>query len=239
MTDQSPTADLLSVETPESVAFDYRLAGLASRGFALMVDAVIISGIGLVEALLAWALYAFLGTVSRALQSASSPWLVGGLLIAFFLTAYGYFLIGEVRGQGQTWGKRWMGLRVVRDDGSRVRFGDSVIRNTIRLIDFLPGNFTVGMVSIMVTRQHKRLGDMAAGTVVVRDDTGELRLDDGGLDERVLLAREFLERRASLISDAARWQVGAAILETFGEQPQPGWDEPALAARLAELARHM
>ena len=237
MTDQSQNADVLRVETPESVAFDYRLAGLASRGFALMLDAVIITGIGLGEALVAWGTWALLGSISKALQAASEAWLVAGLLIVFFATAYGYFLIGEVRGQGQTWGKRWMGLRVVRDDGSRVRFGDSVIRNLIRLVDFLPGNFTVGMVSIMVTRQHKRLGDMAAGTVVVRDDKDELRLDDGGQDNRVLLAREFLERRSGLISDAARWQVGASILETFGEQPQPGWDEPALAARIAELAQ--
>ena len=237
MTDQTQTADLLSVETPESVAFDYRLAGLASRGFALMIDAVIITGIGIVETLVAWGIWALLGAVSKALQVSSATWIVAGTLVAFFITAYGYFLIGEVRGQGQTWGKRWMGLRVVRDDGSRVRFGDSVIRNLIRLVDFLPGNFTVGMVSIMVTRQHKRLGDMAAGTVVVRDDRDELRLDDGGQDERVLLAREFLERRAGLISDAARWQVGATVLATFGEQPQPGWDEPALAARVAELAQ--
>lgn len=236
MSDQTPSADLLSVETPESVAFDYRLAGLASRGFALMIDAVVISGIGVVEALIAWGIWAALASVGQ-LQAAAQTWILAVLLVTFFITAYGYFLVGEVRGQGQTWGKRAMGLRVVRDDGSRVRFGDSVIRNTIRIIDFLPGNFTVGMVSIMVTRQHKRLGDMAAGTVVVRDDKDELRLDDGGLDERVLLAREFLDRRPGLISDAARWQVGASILETFGEQPQPGWDEPALAARLAELAR--
>ncbi|HEY5506492.1 MAG TPA: hypothetical protein VIK83_03280, partial [Coriobacteriia bacterium] len=112
----------------------------------------------------------------------------------------------------------------------------SVIRNLIRIVDFLPGNFTVGMVSILVTHQHKRLGDMAAGTVVVRDDRDELRLDDGGQDERVLLAREFLDRRGGLISDEARWQVGVSVLETFGERPQPGWDEPTLAGRLADLS---
>jgi len=236
MTDQPQSRDLLSVETPESVAFAYRLAGLASRGFALMIDALIITVIGIGEALAAWGIYALIGLVSKPLQAESASWLTGGLLVVLFTSAYAYFLIGEVRGHGQTWGKRWMGLRVVRDDGSRVRFGDSVIRNLIRLIDFLPGNFTVGMVSIMVTRQHKRLGDMAAGTVVVRDDRDELRLDDGGQEDRVLLAREFLDRRGGLTSDEARWQVGVAVLETFGETPQPGWDEPTLAGRIADLS---
>jgi uncharacterized RDD family membrane protein YckC len=236
MADQPQTQNLLSVETPESVAFAYRLAGLASRGFALMLDALIITGIGIGEALLAWGIYAIVGLISKPLQAESVSWLIGGLLVVLFASAYAYFLIGEVRGHGQTWGKRWMGLRVVRDDGSRVRFGDSVIRNLIRIVDFLPGNFTVGMVSIMVTRQHKRLGDMAAGTVVVRDDRDELRLDDGAQDRRVLLAREFLDRRGGLASDEARWQVGVAVLETFGEAPQPGWDEPTLAGRIADLS---
>jgi len=125
---------------------------------------------------------------------------------------------------------------VVRDDGSRVRFGDSVIRNLLRIADILPGNYTIGMVSILVTKQHKRLGDMAAGTVVIRDEVGELRLDDAGEDPRVLLAREFLDRRPSLATDAARWQVGVSILETFGETPEPAWDEPTLAGRIADLS---
>ena len=236
MTDLPQTQDLLSVETPESVAFAYRLAGLASRGFALIVDTLIVALIGLAEALLAFGLFAAVRAASPSAGEASASWIVGGLLIAVFVTFWGYFVLGEVLGNGRTWGKRWMGLRVVRDDGSRVRFGDSIIRNLLRIADGLPGNYTVGMVSILVTKQHKRLGDMAAGTVVIRDETEELRLDDGGEDPRVLLAREFLDRRATLTSDAARWQVGASVLETFGEAPQPGWDEPTLAGRIADLS---
>jgi uncharacterized RDD family membrane protein YckC len=236
MTDQPQANDLLRVETPESVAFAYRLAGLASRGFALMLDTLIVCLIGVGESLIAWGVYAIIHALFPSQATDAVSWILGALLVVFFLTAYGYFLVGEVLGHGQTWGKRWMGLRVVRDDGSRVRFGDSVIRNLLRLADILPGNYVVGMVSILVTRQHKRLGDMAAGTVVVRDDTGELRLDDGGQEQRVLLAREFLDRRSGLISDAARWQVGVAVLEAFGEAPRPGWDESTLAGRLADLS---
>lgn len=236
MTDESQTVDLLSVETPESVAFAYRLAGLASRGFALMLDTLMQVLFWLAEALLAWLLYLAIAAFSPSAAATAGPWVVGGLLIAIFVTFWGYFIVGETLGNGRTWGKRWMGLRVVRDDGSRVRFGDSVIRTLLRVADILPGNYTVGMVSILVTRQHKRLGDMAAGTVVIRDEVGELRLDDGGLEPRVRLAREFLDRRASLASDAARWQVGVSVLETFGESPQPGWDEATLAGRIADLS---
>jgi uncharacterized RDD family membrane protein YckC len=236
VTDQPHTEGLLSVETPESVAFAYRLAGLASRGFALMLDTLMIGLIGLGEALLALGVYLAIDAVSASAAETTVPWIVGALLIVIFLTGWGYFIVGEVFGNGQTWGKRWIGVRVVRDDGSRVRFGDSVIRNLLRIGDILPGNYTVGMVSILVTGQHKRLGDMAAGTVVIRDEKGELRLEDGGEDARVLLAREFLDRRPTLASDAARWQVGVAVLETFGEAPEPGWSEPVLAGRIADLS---
>jgi uncharacterized RDD family membrane protein YckC len=235
MTDTSPTSDLLSVETPESVAFAYRLAGLGSRGLALMLDTLVVGLFLLVEGLLFLGAYWVLTRISVQSATDATPWLIGAFIIVAFLTAWGYFIVGEVFGNGRTWGKRWLGLRVVRDDGSRVRAGDSVIRNLLRIADFLPGNYAVGMVSILFTRQNKRLGDMAAGTVVIRDETTELRLDDGGEDKRVLLAREFLERRASLNSEAARVQVGIAVLGTFGEQPAPGWDEATMAGRIADL----
>lgn len=235
MTDTSPTSDLLSVETPESVAFAYRLAGLGSRGLAFMLDTLMIGLFAVAEGLLFAGAYWLIGRASEQGAADAAPWLVGAFIIVVFLTGWGYFIVGEVFGNGRTWGKRWLGLRVVRDDGSRVRAGDSIIRNLMRIADILPGNYAVGMVSILFTRQNKRLGDMAAGTVVIRDETTELRLDDGGEDERLLLAREFLDRRGSLTSEAARVQVGIAVLATFGEPPQPGWDEATMAGRIADL----
>jgi uncharacterized RDD family membrane protein YckC len=235
MTDEPMRSDLLSVETPESVAFAYRLAGLGSRGFALILDTLMVGLIGIGEGLVAGGVYLALNAAAPRLAATAVPWIVGAFGVVVFLTAWGYFIVGEVFGNGRTWGKRWMGLRVVRDDGSRVRAGDSIIRNLLRIADALPGNYTVGMFAILFTRQHKRLGDMAAGTVVIRDETTELRLDDGGEDARVLLAREFLDRRAGLATAAARWQVGVAVLGTFGEQPAATWDEATLAGRIADL----
>lgn len=235
MGEQSGPVDLLSVETPESVAFAYRLAGLGSRGFALILDTLVIGFFGILEGLVAGGIYLVLDGSAPDTAASAAPWLIGTYIVALFITYWGYFIFGDVFSNGRTLGKLWMGLRVVRDDGSRVRAGDSVIRNLLRLADILPGNYAVGMFAILFTRQHKRLGDMAAGTVVIRDETQELRLDDGGVDERVLLAREYLERRAGMSSDAARWQVGVAVLATFGEVPQPTWTEPVLAGRIAQL----
>jgi hypothetical protein len=125
---------------------------------------------------------------------------------------------------------------VVRDDGSRVGVLDSVIRNLLRIVDILPGNYAVGMLCILLNPRHKRVGDMAAGTVVVRDSRElELHFDGGDESRQVALAKDFLSRRASL-TPAARFQVGSAVLRAFGEEPDPTWDEPTIAGRLADLS---
>lgn len=237
MPDASEDLELLSVETPESVAFAYELAGLGSRGLALMLDTVYLSLIILAEFLVA-----FLGVVvfayftKTSIIAGLSVWVFAGVGIAAFVTYWGYYIFGEVARNGRTPGKRQFGIRVVRDDGSRVGVLDSFIRNLLRIVDALPATYAVGIVSMLFSARHKRLGDMAAGTVVVRD-TGELTLlSDGGDDaRRIALAREFLNRRPQLTPDA-RWQVGAAVLATFGEEPAAGWDEPTVAGRIADLS---
>jgi uncharacterized RDD family membrane protein YckC len=236
MTDGDATTELFRVETPESVAFAYELAGLGSRGLALILDTLLLVlifiGEGAVFALAGWAASAAPGQAGERLL----PWLAGAALIVWFATYWGYFIAGEVWRNGRTWGKRRMGIRVVRDDGSRVGAGDSVVRNLLRIVDVLPGNYAVGMVCVLVSKRNKRVGDMAAGTVVVRD-TGEdeFVFQGGGVEPRVLLAREFLDRRESLTA-AARVQVGVEVLRTFREEPDPGWDEPTLAGRIADLS---
>jgi hypothetical protein len=162
------------------------------------------------------------------------PWLAGAALVVWFATYWGYFIAGEVWRNGRTWGKRRMGIRVVRDDGSRVGAGDAVVRNLLRIIDLLPGNYAVGMFCVLFSKRNKRVGDMAAGTVVVRDTGEDDLVFEGGVEPRILLAREFLDRRASL-TPAARMQVGIDVLRTLGEGPKPHWDEPTLAGRIADL----
>ena len=218
------------------MAFAYRLAGLGSRGLALLLDSLAIAGIVLAEgAVLAgvgWAISA----ISARVAASASPWLLGAFVVAAFFTSWGYFIVGEGLRGGRTWGKKRLGIRVVRDDGSRARIGDAIIRNLLRLVDALPGSYAIGMFAILFTRRNKRLGDMAAGTVVIRDtDDEELRFIGGGMPPAVLLAREFLDRRGGL-TEAARWQVGVEVLRALGEEPMPSWDEPLVAGRVADLS---
>jgi uncharacterized RDD family membrane protein YckC len=236
MSEGDATADLFEVETPESVAFAYELAGLGSRGLALILDTMMLVLITIGEAVLVFLAAVIVAAVAPGSADRVGPWFGGGLLVIMFVTYWGYFIAGEVWGNGRTWGKRRLGIRVVRDDGSRVGAGDSVLRNFLRIIDLLPGSYAVGMFCVLLSKRNKRLGDMAAGTVVVRD-TGDdaLLFSGGGVPGRVQVAREYLDRRAQL-TPAARVQVGVEVLRTFGEVPEPEWDEPTMAGRVADLS---
>lgn len=224
------TADVLSVETSESVAFAYELAGPASRGAALLVDTVLLVAIIIAEGLAALLVGSLLDS------EAAAPWLFGGFLVLAFVTYWGYYVWGEVMHNGRTPGKQALGIRVIRDDGGRVGTLDSVIRNLIRIVDLMPGYYAVGLVSMLLSTANKRLGDMAAGTVVVRD-TGDVDLVFRGqvTSERSALVRDFLARRADL-TPGARWQAAVELLAAWGEAPEPSWDEPTMAGRLVDLA---
>jgi uncharacterized RDD family membrane protein YckC len=226
---------LFSVETPEAVAFAYELAGIGSRGLALALDMLAIALLAAGEFAIAAVVYFALNAAISGNAALVGAWVFGTTGVLAFGTYWGYFVYGEVFRNGRTWGKGRMGLRVVRDDGSRVAVLDSVIRNVLRLVDMLPGNYLIGMGCVIFSRRNKRLGDMAAGTVVVRD-SGEIdgRFDGGEVSKPMALAREFLDRRAGLTPEA-RYQVGVAVLATFGEEPA-AWDEPTVAGRLADLS---
>lgn len=232
MTTENSYRDRLSVETPESVAFAYDLAGIASRAGALFIDTVLVALLILAELLAATLIYTAFG---ETLPESAFFWVYAAVLVAGFLTTWGYFVLLEVLRNGRTVGKRILGIRVVRDDGGRIGLMDSIIRNVVRLIDMLPGYYGVGLVAVLFSAQNKRLGDMAAGTVVVRD-AGELTLSESGLasDPREALVRRYFARRVSLTPDA-RYQVAAEVLRAWGEEPG-AWDEPTIAGRLADLA---
>lgn len=226
---------LFSVETPESVAFAYELAGIGSRGLALALDMLAITLLIAGEFAIAAVVYFILNAAIGGDGVGIAAWVFGTTGVLAFATYWGYFVYGEVFRNGRTWGKHRMGLRVVRDDGSRAGVLDSVIRNLLRLVDMLPGNYLIGMFCVIFSRRNKRLGDMAAGTVVVRD-SGEIdgRFHGGEVSKQVSLARDFLDRRGGMTPEA-RYQVGVAILATFGEEPG-SWDEPTVAGRLADLS---
>jgi uncharacterized RDD family membrane protein YckC len=141
-------------ETPEGVDLALRVAGPAPRAIAYLVDVVIRFALFLVITPLA----------------AFSGFGIGLILLAVFGLEWLYPVVFEVR-SGATPGKRIMGLMVVHDDGTPVRLPGSMIRNLLRVVDFLPVLYGVGLVSMLVDRDFRRLGDLAGGTLVVYADT--------------------------------------------------------------------
>jgi uncharacterized RDD family membrane protein YckC len=146
--------DRLHIATPEGVTVDLVLAGLGSRFAATLID-LVFKGCLLVLALV---VVVALGDLGVALYA----------IVTFAIYA-GYDIAFEVLAGGRTPGKRWTGLRVLRDDGRPVDLLASTIRNVVRLVDGPTFGYLPAMVSILVTRRNQRLGDLAASTIVVRE----------------------------------------------------------------------
>lgn len=155
--------DRVTIATPEGVDVDLTLAGIGSRFIASLIDTSI-------------KLFVFIGFYIFLFGGTS---LIGGgevnaigaavfYIVSFFIW-FGYDVAFETLASGRTPGKRMTGLRVVRIGGRPVGFVSSAIRNMVRIVDFLPSLYLVGMIAAVSTRMNQRLGDLAAGTVVVRE----------------------------------------------------------------------
>ncbi|HET9028905.1 MAG TPA: RDD family protein [Candidatus Aquilonibacter sp.] len=162
----------LDVRTPESISFSYELAGVGSRFLAVTLDLLIQFAVVLILVLgLAWA-GAHAPAKPAHLSGAEKTGfnIVAGLLIVIlFAIFFGYFILFEWLWNGQTPGKKALGLRVVRDGGYPIDFGASLVRNLIRVGEMLLGYYALSAVIAILSPENKRLGDMAAGTIVVRE----------------------------------------------------------------------
>jgi uncharacterized RDD family membrane protein YckC len=156
----------LHIDTPENVVFGYNVAGMGTRFLAGLVDMVLI-GILMLAANITLYVVLFALDVTSWGQTGNWLWAVFGLLT--FIIFWGYYIFFEMIWNGQSPGKRRMGLRVIRMDGSPITFPESLIRNLIRLFDFLPAYYGVGVVVMFINSQTRRLGDLVAGTLVVHD----------------------------------------------------------------------
>jgi uncharacterized RDD family membrane protein YckC len=175
------------VRTGEGVAFAYELAGLGSRFLAVVVDTAlqIVALVAVVVgiALLAPALAS--GTALLHLPAKLLGSIGAALLFAFlFLLFFGYFIIFELCWNGRTPGKRLAGIRVVRDGGYPIDATGAIVRNLVRIVEAMFGYYTVSALSVLLSRQNRRLGDFAAGTIVVRDGRLEASFADAVLRER-------------------------------------------------------
>jgi uncharacterized RDD family membrane protein YckC len=166
------SSDQLSIDTPELVAIELPLAGIGSRFIALLVD-YLIWGAGMVVVfILALLLLPALRTFNRI----SAQWAEAIVIFIFFLLNWGYFTLFEAFWNGRTPGKRVAKIRVIQRSGRSIGLVESMARNLVRYVDQLPFFYAVGVITMFVTRQHQRLGDLAAGTLVVRDREPETPL---------------------------------------------------------------
>ena len=204
--------DHVRIATPEGVDLELTLAGVGSRFSSALIDF-----------LLQMALLIAL-TVAFLIGDGFGGWGDALFAVCAFVLFAGYDILFEVFASGRTPGKRLNGIRVVRVDGSPVRFLTSAVRNVLRLID-MQVFYLVGIVCILVTSRNQRLGDLAAGTLVVRERLGDSRpempvaapspppvtapggdwraWDVGGVTAEELIAvRSFLARRDELTLEA-------------------------------------
>lgn len=163
-----PALEKLSIDTPEQVALEFSLATVGSRFLALAIDT-------LIQVACAAVLFAGVGLAALAAQVSAggpSPWLAAVVVIGLFLIYYAYFAIFESVWNGQTPGKRAIGLRVIHMSGRPVGVFEAILRNIVRIADQFPGIYAIGIVSMFLTERSQRLGDLAAGTVVVHEQAG-------------------------------------------------------------------
>jgi uncharacterized RDD family membrane protein YckC len=159
--------DKLTIETPEQTELDFAIAGIGSRFLALAFDTLIQSALGLVAGIGG----AWLIAASFHFNESSNVWVGAFLLLFFFLLYFGYFAYFEILCNGQTPGKRKAGIRVIKDSGRPLTPAESIARNLMRIVDWMPSLYAVGIVSALLTKENKRLGDLVAGSLVVRESS--------------------------------------------------------------------
>ncbi|MEP7136279.1 MAG: RDD family protein [Chloroflexota bacterium] len=159
--------ETLDINTPENVAFGYQVAGIGSRFLAAILDTLLIF---LLQAAVIAAFLLILYVLDQtALAKNFSAWAIAGLGLVTFLFYWGYYIFFEMLWNGQTPGKRRAGIRVIRTDGTPITLSESLIRNLVRIVDLLPAAYGLGVLTMFIDKQSRRLGDLAAGTLVVHD----------------------------------------------------------------------
>ncbi len=149
--------DLHRIRTPENVTFEFELAGMGARTLAAGIDVAVMGG---------------LTALAMVVSSAFGAWLEGLATAAYFVAAFviqwGYGALCEWRFHGQTFGKRVVGMRVLSFYGTPLTFVQAAVRNLVRIVDLLPAAYLVGGITALLDKHGRRLGDIAASTIVVR-----------------------------------------------------------------------
>jgi uncharacterized RDD family membrane protein YckC len=226
---------LFSIDTPELVALEFPLAGIGSRFIAILIDYALQFVAFVVFILVA---LLFLPSLQR-FEAASAKWVIAIFVLIPFLLQWGYFSLFEGLWHGQTPGKRVAKIRVIQQSGRAITIFESLARNFVRAIDFLPTFYVVGTISIFVTSRSQRLGDLVAGTLVVHE--GQTR-DSSTQGNTRLFTQAAVQApavlRATTIPADALGRLGVADLQAIEAFLERRLDmtldvRQSLAARLA------
>jgi uncharacterized RDD family membrane protein YckC len=185
--------EILVIETPERVPLHFALASIGNRFLACAID----HALQIAFVILLAIAFTILSNYARLIDDFKDApkWVTAVLIILVFLLFSSYFIFFEWLWNGQTPGKRWLKLRVIREDGRPITFWEAAVRNIMRIFDMQPtpipiiGFYSVGLIAVFISTKDQRLGDMLAGSVVVREREAE--------------APSFVQVFASPVSDAA------------------------------------
>ncbi len=234
----------VTLQTPESVELEFTLAGIGNRAYALLIDYIVL-GLILIGFLSAWAFLSIqLANVIEDWVGNSARlqlWLVAIVLLITFFIYVGYFVCFEALWQGQTPGKRYVKIRVIRDDGRPVGLQQSTLRALLRPVDDI---FFLGVFLIALGKREKRLGDFVAGTLVIQEEqsiaSATFPLSDQAqaladqlqleadlsrlLPEDFAVIREYLQRRQAMTPEAKTElsrQLAHQVKEVIGLEKVP------------------
>jgi uncharacterized RDD family membrane protein YckC len=193
----------IKITTPENIEIEYTLADIGSRTAAVIID-TLVQGFFLLVLIIAIIL---MMVYSRDFWKQYYGWIIGVSLLIYALITYGYFIAMELSMNGQTIGKKIMRLRAIRTNGQPITLKHSAIRNLFRVFIDMLG---IGAILIFFTKQHKRLGDLAASTIVIAEENKDLPITLEALykgndnlsyhlsKEEQELLRDYTERKNSL-----------------------------------------
>jgi len=166
------TEDVLIIETPERVPLHFALASIGNRFLACAID----HGLQLLTIAIVGIAFIIVASYSslEGWLTTAPKWVYAVMIVMLFLIFSGYFAFFEWIWSGQTPGKRWLKLRVIREDGRPITFWEATVRNLLRSFDMMPAPFySIGLISVFASSRDQRVGDMVAGTVVVREREAE------------------------------------------------------------------
>ena len=193
----------IKITTPENIEVEYLLADVASRGAAAVID-MLIQGILILPLIIGILLIAFFASDFWA---SYYGWIIGISLLILIIIVYGYFIIMELSSNGQTIGKKVLKLRTIRKNGQSITLKHSAIRNLFRIFVDMYG---IGVVLIFSSKEHNRVGDYLASTIVIAEESKTRPVTLESLEkvdtnfgyymskEESELLREYYERKNSM-----------------------------------------